>query len=130
MKIEELKPRQIVDSIKFKVLELGEERITANGNRVLEARVGDETGTVKFTLWNEDIGILRVGETYELKNGYATLYRGSIRLTRGRNGELKELDEDIPNINLSNDVSERKYQEINRFGMGKRGIYGRYSRRR
>jgi len=111
MKIEELKPRQAVDEITFKVLELGEERTTSGGNRVVEAVVGDETGVVKFTLWNAEISMMEVGKTYSLKNGYVTLFRGSMRLTIGRNGELDLSNVEIKEVNKENDMSEKRFME-------------------
>ena len=116
MKISELRPRQAVEDIVFKVLELGEERVTSSGNKVVEAVVGDETGIVKLTLWNEAISKVDVGKTYELKNGYVTLFRGNMRLTVGRNGELVESEKEIQDINTSNDVSEKKYEDYGRLG--------------
>lgn len=111
MKIAGLKPRQAVDEVSFKVIELGEERTTSGGNRVVEALVGDETGVVKFTLWNAEISMVEVGKTYSLKNGYVTLFRGSMRLTIGRNGELNLSDSEIEDVNLENNMSEKKYLE-------------------
>ena len=126
MKIEELKPRQAVDEVTFKVLELGEERTTSGGNRVVEALVGDETGVVKFTLWNAEISMLEVGKTYSLKNGYVTLFRGSMRLTIGRNGELDMSESEIEEVNRANDMSEKKFMEdFNRQGFrGRRRFRG------
>ncbi len=126
MKIEELKPRQAVDEVTFKVLELGEERTTSGGNRVVEALVGDETGVVKFTLWNAEISMLEVGKTYSLKNGYVTLFRGSMRLTIGRNGELDMSESEIEEVNRANDMSEKKFiEDFNRQGFrGRRRFRG------
>ncbi len=111
MKIEELKPRQAVDEVTFKVLELGEERTTSGGNRVVEALVGDETGVIKFTLWNAEISMLEEGKSYSLKNGYVTLFRGSMRLTIGRNGELSVSEREVESVNRENDMSEKKFED-------------------
>ncbi len=125
MKIVELKPRQAVDEITFKVLELGEERTTSGGNRVVEALVGDETGVVKFTLWNAEISMMEVGKTYSLKNGYVTLFRGSMRLTIGRNGELDLSELEIVEVNRDNDMSEKKFiEDFNRPNFRRRRFRG------
>ncbi len=125
MKIVELKPRQAVDEITFKVLELGEERTTSGGNRVVEALVGDETGVVKFTLWNAEISMMEIGKTYSLKNGYVTLFRGSMRLTIGRNGELNLSELEIEEVNRDNDMSEKRFiEDYNRPNFRRRRFRG------
>jgi len=111
MKISELTPRSQVDNLIFKVLEMGEVRSTSSGNRVAEALVGDETGVIKFTLWNAEIPMLEVGKTYTLKNGYVTLYRGSMRLTIGRYGELLASDVEIGDVDVSNNLSKMKFDD-------------------
>lgn len=114
MKIRDLKPRQAVDELTFKVIEKGDERVTPGGNRVVEAVVGDETGIVKFTLWNTEISLVEEGKTYTLRNGYVTLYRGSMRLTIGRNGELQGSEIDIELIGRDNDMSMKRFEDFQR----------------
>ena len=73
--VAELKPRMKDLVISFKVLELGEEREVSSRNdgathRVLDAVVGDSTGTVAVPCWDDTIDTIEVGKTYTLKNGY------------------------------------------------------------
>lgn len=114
MKISELKPRVNVD-VTFKVLEKKEANVTRSGKKVAEAVVGDESGTVLMTLWGEDIEKVDVGGTYTLKNGYVSLYRGSLRLTIGRMGKVEKSDEDIGEVNMENDMSEKTYRDYRSF---------------
>jgi len=123
MKIGELKPKENVDLI-FKVLEKNEERMTRSGNRVAEALVGDDTGVVVMTLWENDIDKIEEGKTYNLKNGYVTLFRGSMRLTIGRSGSIEEADEDIGEVNRDNNVSNKKFPDVGRYQ--RRGYRVRY----
>ncbi len=115
MKISELRPRIRVDAT-FKVLEKSEPRVTRTGKRVTEALVGDDSGTVLMTLWEETIDEVDVGKTYTLENGYANLFKGSLRLTTGRMGSVEESEEDIGEVNTENNMSERRYQDDRRFG--------------
>lgn len=114
MKIGELKPKENVDLI-FKVLEKNEERMTRSGNRVVEALVGDETGVVIMTLWENDIDKIEEGKTYNLKNGYVTLFRGSMRLTIGRSGSVEEAEAEIEEVNRDNNVSDKKFPDVSRY---------------
>ncbi len=109
MKISELKPRINAD-VTFKVIEKKETRMTGSGKKVAEAVVGDESGVVTMTLWEDDIEKVNVNESYTLKNGYVNLYRGSLRLTVGRTGEIEKSDEEIEEVNTENDMSEKTYQ--------------------
>ena len=56
--------------------------------RVATATVSDETGTVKLTLWNEQIGLVKVNDTVRVENGYVTSFRGEIQLNVGKYGTL------------------------------------------
>lgn len=131
MKISELRPRIRVDTT-FKVLEKNEPRVTRTGKKVAEALVGDDSGTVLMTLWEENIDELDVGKTYTLTNGYANLFRGSLRLTTGRMGSVEESEEDVGEVNTENNMSEKRYEDYRRFGRSFEGrsSYGRRPYRR
>jgi len=115
LKINELKPRVRVDTT-FKVLKKNEPRVVGTGKKVTEALVGDDSGTVLMTLWEKSIDELDVGKTYTLTNGYTNLFRGSLRLTMGRMGSVEESEEDVGEVNIENNMSEKKYGNDRRFG--------------
>ncbi|MEA2090726.1 MAG: single-stranded DNA-binding protein [Thermoproteota archaeon] len=131
MKISELRPRVRVDTT-FKVLEKNEPRVTRTDKKVTEALVGDDSGTVLMTLWEETIDELEVGKTYTLTNGYANLFRGNLRLTIGRMGSVEESEEDVGEVNTENNMSDKRYKDTRRFGRSFRGrsSYGRKPYRR
>jgi replication factor A1 len=108
MEIDKLRPRISVDTI-FKVVSMEEPRFTRDGTRVADALVGDSTGTVLMTLWRDQIDEVKVGETYKLINGYTNLFRGSLRLTLGREGRLEATDEDVGEVNTENNLSDKIY---------------------
>ncbi|MCW4053236.1 MAG: single-stranded DNA-binding protein [Candidatus Bathyarchaeota archaeon] len=126
-----MRPRARVDTT-FKVLEKNEPRETRTGKRVTEAVVGDDSGTVLMTLWEETIGEVDVGKTYTITNGYANLFRGSLRLTTGRMGSLEESEEEVGEVNTENNMSEKRYEDDRGFGRsyGERSSYGRRPYRR
>lgn len=92
MKISELKPGMKRVDIAAKVLNLSETReVTTRAgeqSRVATADVTDDSGTVKLTLWNEQIDQVKVNSNVTVENGYVTSFRGETQLNVGRYGKL------------------------------------------
>jgi replication factor A1 len=92
MKISELKPGMRRVDIEAKVLELSDSReVTTRAGeqtRVATAVVTDDSGTVKLTLWNEQIDQVKVNNSVKIENGYVTSFRGETQLNVGRYGKL------------------------------------------
>ncbi len=98
-----------------KILEEGEVREVSSSSdgqlhRVAEALVGDETGTVLMTLWDENIDRFGVGDVVEIENGYAGTFRGSLRLNVGKYGTIDKKDVAIEEVNTENNLSDREYR--------------------
>jgi replication factor A1 len=92
MKISELKPGMRRVDVTAKVLNLSETREvttrTGEQSRVATADVTDDSGTVKLTLWNEQIDQVKVNSNVVIENGYVTSFRGETQLNVGRYGKL------------------------------------------
>ncbi|MBU7044007.1 MAG: single-stranded DNA-binding protein [Theionarchaea archaeon] len=73
---------------------------------IAEALVGDPSGCILMTLWNEDIKLVEEGKNYHIFNGYVSVFKNSMRLNLGRNGTLEKIDEDIA-ANEKVNVSEK-----------------------
>jgi replication factor A1 len=58
---------------------------------VADAVVADETGSIKLTLWNEQIDQVNVNDKIRIENGYVTSFKGEIQLNVGRYGKLTVL---------------------------------------
>ena len=58
---------------------------------VADAIVQDETGTIKLTLWNEQIDQVQVGNRIKIENGYVTSFKAEIQLNVGKYGKLTVL---------------------------------------
>jgi replication factor A1 len=86
-------------------------RRDGSSHRVTEALVADETGSVLLTLWNETIDEVREGDTYDVHNGYITLFRSSMQLNTGRYGRLTPSEVILDEINEENNMSDRQYEE-------------------
>jgi replication factor A1 len=80
-------------SIEAKVAEKSEPReVTSRFKdetyKVATAIIADETGTIKLTLWNEQIDQVKVDDVIQVDNGYVTDFRGEIQLNIGKYGKL------------------------------------------
>jgi replication factor A1 len=92
MKINELKAGASNVSVEAKVTEKSEPRevITKYGKRLSVADIvlKDSTGTIKMSLWGNDINTVNVGDTIEVSNGYVNEFRGTPQLSTGKFGKI------------------------------------------
>ncbi len=125
MKVERLTPRMSRVNIVVKVVSKSEARIVSGGaHKVVDALVGDETGSVLFPLWDDKINEIDEGDTIRITDGYVNLFRGNMRLTTGRYGSFEVLEEStIEEVNTENNLSEKQYEQERRYD--RRG-YRRY----
>jgi replication factor A1 len=80
-------------NVEAKVVEKGnprevKSRFKDETYRVADAVVADETGSIKLTLWNEQIDQVNVNDAIKVENGYVTSFKGEIQLNVGRYGKL------------------------------------------
>jgi len=59
--------------------------------RVADTTIQDETGTIKLTLWNEQIEQVNVNDKIKIENGYVTSFKDEIQLNIGRYGKFSIL---------------------------------------
>ncbi len=105
-----------------KVISLDEPRSMDNGTMVCEGLVGDETGTVIMSFWNDEIEVAQTDVVLDLKDARANLVRGHMRLSLGKKGSMKESNTNLDDIKQSVNLSDLEY-EMPR--MGGRGGPGR-----
>jgi replication factor A1 len=118
--ITELKPGMKSVNITFKVMNTSEERSIEsrkNGEtyRVVDAQVGDSTGTILMPIWNETIDSIDVGTTYTLTNGYTGLFKGNLRLQLGKFGSIAAAEEPIDEVNSEVDMSAEEHASRPRY---------------
>jgi replication factor A1 len=84
-------------SLKAKILEVADpvRVITRFGNyaSVAKALIWDETGTIRLCLWNDQIGSVSVGDTVQIENARAYLFRGERQLSIGTRGVLANVED-------------------------------------
>jgi len=99
MKINELRNGMKHVNVKGKVVEKSQTyevlaRFSDMVHKVATAVIADETGTIKLTLWNDQIGLVNVNDLVKVENGYVTSFRGELQLNVGRYGKLS-VNEDV-----------------------------------
>ena len=114
VKVESLDPESRQVNVTVKVVTKGEARETVSRrdgstHKVVDALVGDETGAVYLTLWDDNIEKVNDGDTINVKNGYVTLFRGSMRLNIGRYGSLETGAPPIETVNADNNLSNKEF---------------------
>jgi replication factor A1 len=80
-------------SVEAKVVDKGDprevkSRFKDETYRIVDAVVADESGSVKLTLWNEQIDQINVGDNIKIENGYVTSFKSEIQLNVGKFGKL------------------------------------------
>ncbi len=95
MKISELKAGMRNVSVTCKVDSVGEPRtvnLKAGGtNNVADAVVSDESGSIKLTLWGEDINKVQAGDRVSVENGYINTFKGENSISIGKFGKLTKI---------------------------------------
>ena len=81
-------------SVEAKIVEKGEtrevqSRFKDETYKVATAVIADESGTIKLTLWNEQINQVNPDDHIKIENGYVTSFQGEIQLNIGKYGVLK-----------------------------------------
>jgi replication factor A1 len=136
-KVGELTPQSRAVNITAKVVSKTEIREIPMGrdgspHKVSDALIGDETGVVYLTLWDDNIGKINEGDSVRIENGYVTLFKGNIRLNTGKYGKLELAAEPLSvDANTENNVSSKTYEQQRRpfRGGGRGGGFGGRDRR-
>jgi replication factor A1 len=116
MKVGELRTYSRRVNLVVKIVEKGEEREVfsrsdGRSHRVAEALIGDKTASVLLTLWDDNIDRFEVGDVIQISNGYANLFRGSLRLNIGRYGTAEKVDQEVEEVNTENNLSTKQYSD-------------------
>lgn len=130
VKISELSAYSKQVNTTVKVVQKGEARETVSRqdgttHRVLDALVGDDTGTIYMTLWDDNIDKVNEGDTLNVKNGYVRPFKGSMRLNIGRYGTLEPAETALGDVNTQNNLSDKIVEERPYRSFGGGGGYGR-----
>ena len=91
MAISDLSAKQGNVNIELTVVSKGDvrefEKFGKTG-RVCNIEAKDETGTIKISLWNDQIDQVNAGDKIKIENGYVNEWQGELQLTTGKFGTL------------------------------------------
>jgi replication factor A1 len=96
MKVSELTSSSRRVDIKLRILSIEtprDVRTQRGAARVATALAGDETGTIKLSLWNDDIDLVHEDAVIQITNGYVKTFQGEKQLSSGYYGELSVVDD-------------------------------------
>ena len=136
MKVEKLTPSSREVNTIVKVISKSQVRNVTGRDysvrRVADALVGDETGSVYLTLWDDNIDKVNEEATLRITNGYVNLFKGNMRLNIGKYGSYQLLEESpITEVNTENNLSNKRYEQERRYRRyGERRGYPRRSYQR
>jgi len=96
MKISELTMGQGNVDVEGTIKEISEPRTFDRFGRqlrVADAVLEDDSGTIKLTLWNEDVDKFAAGDKVKVTNGYIREFQGEKQLTSGKFGKIEKAGE-------------------------------------
>lgn len=59
---------------------------------VADATIKDDSGSIKLSLWGDQINKVDVGDKVRIENGYTKAFRGEVQLNIGRYGKLSKVE--------------------------------------
>ena len=118
--ISELKPGEGNVNVEGTIQEIGETKVFNKFGRelrVADAQLKDSSGSIKLTLWNDDIRNFKTGDKIKVVNGYVNEFQGEKQLTSGKFGKIEKISESGSNsddkdaVQGNEDVSEEGSEE-------------------
>jgi replication factor A1 len=95
MKISELKAGMRNVSVTGKIDSVGEARTvnlkSGGTNTVADAIISDESGSMKLSLWGDDINKIQAGDRVSIENGYINTFKGENSISVGKFGKLTKV---------------------------------------
>jgi replication factor A1 len=95
MKISELKAGMRNVSVTGKIDSLGDPRTvnlkSGGTNTVADAIISDESGSMKLSLWGEDINKIQPGDMISVENGYINTFKGENSISIGKFGKMTKV---------------------------------------
>ncbi|MBE6524121.1 MAG: single-stranded DNA-binding protein [Thermoplasmata archaeon] len=128
-KVAELTGSEQNVDITAKVVFVDEKEITAKGipKKIVSGIIGDETGTVSFTVWEPGAMVLAKGSVYIFRNCYCKTWNDKVQVNIGNRGKIEAADGikiDLPERQISASSSEIKIGNI-KDGMGNVTVTGK-----
>jgi len=95
MKISELKAGMRNVSVTGKIDSVGDPRTvnlkSGGTNTVADAIISDESGSMKLSLWGDDINKIQPGDRISVENGYINTFKGENSISIGKFGKMTKV---------------------------------------
>ncbi len=117
MKASEVKAGMRNLDLDLKLVELEEARtfVSRQGQEGMVATgIGeDDSGTVKVSIWNENVSKVKKGDQIHIRNGYSRLFRDEVHVSAGMYGKLEvgDLVEEPSKEEGKSDAAEKTEEE-------------------
>ena len=97
------------------------DRDDGSEGRVANLTLGDETGRVRVTLWDDKADLadeFEAGEVVEVGDGYVRERDGDLELHVGDRGTVERVDEDVEYVPETTDIADLEIDEVVDIGGG------------
>lgn len=81
-------------------------------NRIAECLIGDETGSILFTARNEQVDIMKPGNSVIIRNSKVDMFKGSMRLAVDKWGRVEVTDPADFTVKEDNNLSLVEYELV------------------
>ncbi|MFX1565436.1 MAG: hypothetical protein ACFFCH_05545 [Promethearchaeota archaeon] len=111
-KLANLRPYQRGITITFQVIKTEAVRKVQSRNdgskhQVADMLIGDETGVMLLTLWDDEITQVEPGKVFRIDGGQSGLFQGRLQVSLGRSGKLGPSDQSIAEVNTERNLSSQ-----------------------
>ncbi|KAJ9563167.1 hypothetical protein OSB04_008327 [Centaurea solstitialis] len=85
----------------------------AANTRIAECLIGDETGTILFTARNDQVDLMKPGNTVIIRNAKIDMFKGSMRLAVDKWGRIEVTEPATFTVKEDNNLSLVEYELVN-----------------
>ena len=96
MKIADLEENTKVINLVGEITHLDEASETPNGIRCQEGVISDDSGQVKITLWNEQVGLFKQGDKIVISTGWCKSFEDELQVSTGKFGKISKVPPEKP----------------------------------
>jgi replication factor A1 len=111
-KLANLQPYQRGITITFQVIKTEavrkvQSRHDGSKHQVADVLIGDETGVMLLTLWDDEISQVESGKVFRIVGGQSGLFQGRLQVSLGRSGKLEPSDQSFDEVNTERNLSTK-----------------------
>ncbi|KAG6531147.1 uncharacterized protein At4g28440-like [Zingiber officinale] len=120
-KVDQLKPGTTGHTLTAKVLKSdtvvnkghAATPVRVRSTRIAECLIGDETGSIIFTARNDQVDLMKPGNTIILRNARIDMFKGSMRLAVDKWGRIEVTEPADFTVKEDNNLSLVEYELVN-----------------